>query len=99
MSKPSPRSRWHDASAGSSRGHIAPLGALWIDCIEMSETLIRRAASLAEQLNLRGYDAVHCASAEAVADADLVVASGDGALLNACETLGFNVAPMSLGRG
>ena len=68
-----------------------------VDCVEVSESLIRRATSLSEQLNLRGYEAVHCASAETLADDDLVVASGDRALLEACKTLGLNVAPMPLG--
>jgi hypothetical protein len=41
---------------------------------------------------LRGYDAVHCASAEQIRDRDLVVASGGRALLAACSQLGLATA-------
>ncbi|AYF76505.1 PIN domain-containing protein [Nocardia yunnanensis] len=66
------------------------LDQLWpqIDIVELDEPLILRAAQLAESLALRGYDAVHCASAEQLEDTDLVAASGDKRLLDAWRSLG-----------
>lgn len=66
------------------------LDQLWpqIDIVEVDEPLILRAAQLAESLALRGYDAVHCASAEQLEDTDLVAASGDKRLLEASRGLG-----------
>lgn len=60
--------------------------------VEVTPSLISRAATLAESLALRGYDAVHCAAAELLADDDLVVASGDSDVLRACSTLGLAVS-------
>lgn len=67
------------------------LDQLWaqLDIIEVDQTLIRRAAELADILALRGYDSLHCASAEQLEDADLVVASGDKRLLDAWKSLGL----------
>jgi predicted nucleic acid-binding protein len=50
--------------------------------------LIRHAAELAARFSLRGYDAVHCASAEQLTDPHLVAAAGDGKLLDAWNGLG-----------
>ncbi len=47
-----------------------------------------RAAELADRCALRGYDAIHCSSAEQLDDHDLVAASGDKRLLDAWRTLG-----------
>ena len=63
-----------------------------LDWVEVSASLVNRAAQLAEQFDLRGYDAVHCASAEAVHDDDTVIASGDRDLLGAWQQLGMHVA-------
>jgi predicted nucleic acid-binding protein len=81
----------------TDRSHHAALQSLddlWRDfrVTELDETVIRRAAELADRHALRGYDAVHCASAERIADADLVVASGDKDLLAACTELGLATA-------
>ncbi|MFD7153276.1 type II toxin-antitoxin system VapC family toxin [Kribbella sp. NPDC059898] len=67
------------------------LEELWpqLEVTEVNEALVRRAAELANLLALRGYDAVHCASAEQLEDADLVVASGDKRLLDAWKSLGL----------
>ncbi len=62
------------------------------DIIKVSEALIRRAAVVAMRQRLRGYDAMHCACAESVTSASLVVASGDAELLNACQSLGMSTA-------
>ena len=66
-----------------------------LDLVEVSRSLVLRAADLAESLGLRGYDAVHCAAADLLADDDLVVASGDSEVLSACSTLGLAVADTS----
>jgi hypothetical protein len=63
-----------------------------LDAVEVAAELVRRAGALAEKLGLRGYDGIHLASAEAVNDRDLVVATGDRALLQAARALGLRVA-------
>lgn len=70
------------------------LDRLWreFDVVEADEDAMRRAAELAPKFGLRGYDAVHCASAEQIAEDDLVVASGDRKLLQACAGLGMATA-------
>ena len=60
-----------------------------IDVIAASDALITRAAQLVMHLPLRGYDAVHCASAESIGDHDLVAAAGDRKLLSAWSALGI----------
>jgi uncharacterized protein len=81
----------------TDRNHRAALGSLddlWRDfrVTEVDEVVVRRAAELADRHALRGYDAVHCASAERIADADLVVASGDKDLVAACSELALATA-------
>lgn len=73
-----------------------------LDVIEVDQQVVERAAALTARLGLRGYDAVHCASAEAVNDADLVAAAGDRQLLDAWRRLGVatvdvNADPKSAG--
>ncbi len=63
-----------------------------IDCIEISDSLVRRAGALAQEQELRGYDAVHLAAAEVIADADTIFASGDHQLIAAASSLGLAVA-------
>jgi predicted nucleic acid-binding protein len=69
---------------------LTRLDDLWeqINVVEVDDVLIRRAAELAALFGLRGYDAVHCASAEQLIDQDLVAAAGDGQLLDAWSSLG-----------
>lgn len=66
------------------------LSLLWpqIDVIELDGALTMRAASIAHECALRGYDAVHCASAVELEDDDLVAATGDRQLLAAWHSLG-----------
>lgn len=66
------------------------LDELWpeFDLIEIDQIVVDRAAALARRLDLRGYDAVHCASAEQLNDEDLVAAAGDQKLLGAWGYLG-----------
>ena len=60
-----------------------------LDIVEVTENLVRDAGSLAQEFALRGYDAVHLASAQLVRDPDLVLASGDQHLLTAAQALGM----------
>ncbi|SEP28688.1 type II toxin-antitoxin system VapC family toxin [Trujillonella endophytica] len=61
------------------------LDALWSDIAAMpaDEPNLRAASAAALRHGLRGFDAVHCAAAQAVADPGLVAASGDRDLLAA----------------
>lgn len=67
------------------------LDQLWaeIDVVEPDDVVVRRASVLARQYALRGYDAVHCASAEQLGADDVVAASGDRKLLDAWSDLGI----------
>ena len=65
-----------------------------IDVVEVTEPLVRRAGVLSEQSELRGYDALHLASAELVRDHDLVMVTGDRDLLSAAADLGLAVADL-----
>jgi hypothetical protein len=73
------------------RASNALLERLWpeLDVIEVDETMMRRAAALADEFGLRGYDAVHCASIEPLDDADVVGAAGDRQILQAWSALGI----------
>ncbi|WP_152366150.1 type II toxin-antitoxin system VapC family toxin [Microlunatus speluncae] len=64
---------------------------LWreIEVVEVDQVLVERAAILARRFQLRGYDAVHCASAEQIDDNDVVAAAGDGKLISAWRELGL----------
>lgn len=67
------------------------LEGLWhnLDVIEVTPTLAQAAGDLAEQHGLRGYDAVHLASA-LVVPADVLV-SADGDLLTVAASVGLHV--------
>jgi uncharacterized protein len=73
------------------RASLRSLDDLWsqVDAVEADERLIRDAATLARRHDLRGYDAVHCASARQLDDDDLVAATGDRQLLQAWVALGI----------
>jgi len=60
-----------------------------LDIVELSEGLARRAGELAELQGLRGYDAVHLAAAETVADAELVLGARGTELLGAAGRMGL----------
>ena len=60
--------------------------------VEVTARLAARAGYLAEAVALRGYDSVHLAAAESVADSDLVVITGDIALGSAAGALGLATA-------
>jgi uncharacterized protein len=78
-------------TARQHRAGLQILDRLWseIDIAEVDEPVVTRAGVLAHELALRGYDAVHCASAEQLNDAEVVAASGDHRLLAAWRKLGI----------
>lgn len=63
--------------------------------IEVTPTVIERAAALAVARGLRGYDAVHLATATLVRARDVVFASGDRRLLMAAAEEGFTIVDTS----
>jgi predicted nucleic acid-binding protein len=65
-----------------------------IDLVEVDDVLARRAGELAEVRQLRGYDAVHLAAADRVRDPNVVMITGDGALLAAATAEGMAVAEL-----
>jgi predicted nucleic acid-binding protein len=81
-------------SEGELVGARRRVDSLWRDLgrIEVSASLARHAADLAEDLGLRAYDAVHLASLLAVAEPETVLAAADGQLREAAHTLGVAVA-------
>lgn len=84
-------------TSAQQRAAVRTLDRLWaeLDVVEVDDPLVRRAAELARRQALRGYDAVHCAAAEQLADDDLVVAAGDRELLRACQALGLAIGDVN----
>jgi uncharacterized protein len=79
----------------SDRTHRASLRALearWAELatVEIDDQLVRDAVALSRRHGLRGYDAVHCASARTLAGEDLVAAAGDRQLLHAWLAVGID---------
>ncbi|MPZ65045.1 MAG: PIN domain-containing protein [Pseudonocardiaceae bacterium] len=74
------------------RSAVGRLDEMWdeFEVVEVDELLVRQAADLAQSHALRGYDAVHCASAHQLDDDDIVVAAGDHQLLTAWAALGMS---------
>ncbi len=73
------------------------LDELWdeFEVVEVDELLVREAADLAQCYALRGYDAVHSASAQQLDDDDVVVAAGDRRLLTAWTALSMSTLDTS----
>lgn len=67
------------------------------DVVEFTVELSAIAAKLTHSLALRGYDAVHCASAATLNDSELVVVAGDLRLINAWLDLGVAVIDTNQG--
>lgn len=65
-----------------------------IEITEITKNLANRAGYLADMLALRGYDAVHLASAEASTYEEIVMVTGDKALQKASVALGLPIAPL-----
>ena len=61
--------------------------------VELDETLSLSAGDLAESFGLCGFDAVHLATAIALRDESLVVATWDADLNRATLEAGLSVAP------
>jgi hypothetical protein len=78
-------------TAPTHRSAVELLDQLWsqLGVVEVDQAAVVRAAALAEQLSLRGYDAMHCAAAESLGDDELVAAAGDRELLSAWSELGL----------
>lgn len=68
--------------------------SLWQQFVVITpeSSIIRKAATLAHTQGLRGYDAVQCASALAIADGNFLAVSGDHQLINAWKNLGLITA-------
>ncbi|HZC26966.1 MAG TPA: hypothetical protein VE287_08070, partial [Actinopolymorphaceae bacterium] len=66
-----------------------------LDLAEVDATLVASAAALIRAHDLRGYDAVHCAAADALKTEDMAVAAGDQALLRTCQALRLAVVDTS----
>jgi predicted nucleic acid-binding protein len=77
---------------------IEDFETLWagIERVLVSVLLATRAGALAHEQGLRGYDAVHLASAETIAAGDIVFVAADQPLLAAARRLGLAVAPIVL---
>jgi predicted nucleic acid-binding protein len=73
---------------------VTAFGALWqqVDRVVVSASLATRAGVLAHEYDLRGYDSVHLASAEMVAEPRLVFVAADADLCAAAQRLGLAVA-------
>lgn len=78
-------------------GLVADLDALYgqLDRVEVDDALVYRAGRLADDHDLRGYDAVHLAALLAVADDQTVFACGDIPLSAAASLHGVDVATTS----
>jgi uncharacterized protein len=77
--------------ATSHREALNLFAVLWEDVVHIpvDDAVIRHAALLSAPHALRGYDAVHCATALAAASDDFVALSGDRDLLQAWSALGI----------
>ncbi len=86
--------RMERISSSTSRRAVAELDDLLtqVDIVELDLVLSRRAGELADLHELRGYDAVHLASAERIADLEVVVVAGDEDLVRAARSLGLLTA-------
>ncbi len=75
----------------------AGLDLIWeqIDVVEVTDSLVRRAAQVARDHSLRGFDALHCAAAQSVAGPGTVALAGDQALLVAWQAMGLEVVDTS----
>ena len=82
----------------TARAHdraVAELEALDAELmiVGVKEALARRAGELADERALRGYDAVHLASALALGPDETILATWDRDLSNAAAGAGLAVAP------
>jgi predicted nucleic acid-binding protein len=80
--------RAHDRAVAELNALNAELVVVGVD-----EALAQRAGELADERALRGYDAVHLASALALGPGDTILATWDRDLSNAAVDSGLAVAP------
>ena len=66
-----------------------------IDFVEVTASVARAAGEIAETNGLRGYDAVHLASAALALDDDFIFVTGDLELSAAARSIGMAVALMA----
>ena len=64
-----------------------------VSIVEATRDVAETAGSLAERHQLRGFDAIHLASASAFPPALLIVATWDERLSDAAAAMGYSVAP------
>ena len=76
-------------------GAKGDLDRLWdqVNVVEVTEAVASTAGDLAEQLALRGYDAVHLASALSVGDPSMILATWDRELAAAARRAGLSTSP------
>ncbi len=81
-------------TARQLRTAVAELDALvtQVDIIELTGSLAHSAGELAEKDGLRGYDSVHLAAAQSLADDETVLVTGDNELAAAARARGLPVA-------
>ena len=86
--------RDHRLSRAAFDTAVEDFEALWagVERVLVSVPLATRAGTLAHEHALRGYDAVHLASAEAIATEEAVFVAADGPLCAAARQLGLAVA-------
>ena len=86
--------RMHRLTAAEAAQVVDDLDAiaLQISYLEITAELAASAGDLAQTHGLRGYDAVHLASAALVNDDELVLVTGDRDLGQAARAIGLSVA-------
>ena len=86
--------RMHRLTAAEAARAVDDLDAiaLQISYLEITAELAASAGDLAQTHGLRGYDAVHLASAALVNDDELVLVTGDRDLGQAARAIGLSVA-------
>jgi predicted nucleic acid-binding protein len=91
--------RNHDLTESEATAAASDWELFWASMrpVELSADVERAAGSLAATHRLRGADAVHLASALALASTDLTVAVWDKRLHAGAAAVGFAVAPATLG--
>ena len=69
--------------------------SMWrsVSIVEATRDVVETAGSLAERHQLRGFDAIHLASASVVSPTLLIVATWDQQLSDAAVAMGYSVAP------
>jgi predicted nucleic acid-binding protein len=86
-------SRLGRLSAEAHDRALVELESVWaqMDIVEVDDDLVRTAGVLARNHALRGYDAVHCATALRLTSTRTVALAGDRALLAAWRSEGLQV--------